>query len=521
MIKLVFIRTDASQKIGYGHVMRSMSLAEKLRNSGVIVEFITRNHLGNINEIIKNNGFTLHLLPLKKKIIKQQGLNKYEQWLGVKQEVDARETIQVLRDRKADWLIVDHYALNEIWESKLKPYTKKIMVIDDLLNRKHDCDLLLNQNYINDNTCYDNLISPNTMKLLGPKYALLRKDFVKYRKEKLRNHDKINRVFLFFGGSDLDNLTSVSLKALSRPKLKHLIVDVVIGDANPHKAKLKKEIDKCTNINLYVQIQNMAELMAKADIFLGAGGSITWERMSLGLPGAVVTTANNQVSSTKCLDQDGYLKWIGGINQVDESKIYHTVLDLISKPSKLEKQSSDCLKLVEGKGVDIVSRLLMTGPHTKSLVVRRATKSDLLLYWYWANEIEVRQNAFNQEPIKLEEHKKWFSKKLNDNNAILLLVESYSNPIGQVRFDRMGSSHYTISYSLAKQYRGFSLGKEILKKSINYLKKDQLFTLIAKVKDSNHASKKVFKNLGFTEFKNHKNSSISNFELQFTPNIHN
>ena len=136
----VVIRADASKHIGSGHIMRCLTLAKELRNLGAIVEFITRNHSENLNTQIIEQGFKLRLLPNHNKLVEQRTLSEYEQWLGVSQSVDAEETIKALSGKQPDLLIVDHYALDYNWEKKLRKIIDKIMVIDDLANRRHDCD---------------------------------------------------------------------------------------------------------------------------------------------------------------------------------------------------------------------------------------------------------------------------------------------------------------------------------------------------------------------------------------------
>jgi UDP-2,4-diacetamido-2,4,6-trideoxy-beta-L-altropyranose hydrolase len=439
--------------------------------------------------------------------------------LGVKQSVDSNETIKELANKKPDWLIIDHYALDYNWEKNLRPYCKKIMVIDDLANRNHDCDLLLDQNYSYNQLRYDDLLTSDTLKLLGPKYALVRNSFIINRNNFDQKNNTIKKVFVFFGGTDFNNLTLIALKALSQPKLKHLSVDVVIGSTNLHKSKLETELGKYCNVRIHIQVDNMAELMSKSDIALGAGGTTTWERMVIGIPSIVVTLADNQVDLTRDLSQDGYINWIGNADQVDEWVIYNALIEAIKNPDQLRKQACSCQNLVNGKGAKVVADLLINGPSADILVMRRAKSSDALLYWCWANDLTVRESAFNQKSIKWREHQIWFEKRLKDVNAILLILECDFGSVGQVRFDRSGSN-YKIDYSIAKQFRGFGLGKEMLKKAIDYLQEKHAYTLIGEVKKGNLASKKIFEELGFSKISSRR-YGVDLFQLQYVPQLQN
>jgi UDP-2,4-diacetamido-2,4,6-trideoxy-beta-L-altropyranose hydrolase len=512
MSQLFVIRTDASQQIGSGHVVRCLTLAEALRDSGMTIEFITRDHPGNLNEYIMGKGFKVHLLSDRNISKSQESLARYEQWLGVTQAVDAAQTIEALVDKDPDWMIIDHYALDHEWEKRLRPHTGKIMVIDDLANRNHDCDLLLDQNYIHDQSRYDELLYPDTLRLLGPTYALLRKDFTANRNDVVKSQHKTNRIFVFFGGSDPDNLTLTAIKALKRPNLKHLSVDVVVGSANPHIVEIKKQVAEHPHAQLHIQIENIAELMTKADIALGAGGSTTWERMALGLPTIIVTIAENQIAPSRDLDQDGYLQWLGNADQVDEHSISDALSRAIESPHQLQEWAQKGRQLVDGAGVQIVSRLLTIGPDVETLSVREARSSDCLLYWRWVNDPVVRENAFNQQAIKLKDHQVWFENQLDNADTIMLLTECKFGPIGQVRFDYF-VEHIMIDYSISKQFRGLGLGKTMLENSINYLRQSRPFMLIGEVKGSNKASRVIFQQLGFKQSKSSSSKNVYRFSL--------
>jgi len=245
------------------------------------------------------------------------------------------------------------------------------MVIDDMANRIHDCDLLLDQNYIHNNNRYNDLVSEDTIRLLGPKYALLREDFIDIENKK-DSFDETKRIFLFYGGVDPDNLTTTTLKAISKFRTRKFEIDVVVGSSNSNIDIIKEEMKICPHtVKLYVQIDNIADLMIKADIAIGAGGSTTWERIAAGLPSIVVTLADNQIDFTRDLAQDGYLHWIGSANQVNEDVIHNALIGAIKDQINLHKKSINNKKLVDGMGCYRVSNLLTRAINNKKILDKR------------------------------------------------------------------------------------------------------------------------------------------------------
>lgn len=513
----IVIRTDASTLIGSGHVMRCLTLAEELRQAGAEVGFITRNHEGNLNDLIRNKGFKLYELPAVTQVMSNNSTRvEYAAWFGTSQENDASETIEILKDNQPDWLIVDHYAIDEVWERLVRFYVKKTMVIDDLADRKHECDLLLNQNYVSgEHQRYDDLILPSCTMLLGPQYALLRKEFTKAREDLKPRDGSVNRVFVFFGGVDPDNMTEKALEALSTKEFGHIHADVVIGVANPYRAAISNAVKQRPRTTLYVQVDNIAELMAKADLALCAGGTTTWERFCLGLPSIVVTIADNQVPFTRDLHQDGLLRWLGTSQGVDVHVLHKGLLQVLQDSERNRHEAEKGMQLVDGMGTFHVSEMLLSGPVPESLFVRKAVEGDCKLFWYWANDPEVRKNAFNPDPISWDEHKKWFFEKLEDPYTTLYVIHNKEGSVGQVRFDRKGE-HYKIDYSLARQYRGLGLGKRMMKLAIRtFFLQHNSNGIIAEVFTENIRSSKIFESLGFNEITHTHTEGVRRFLLQF------
>jgi len=143
----IAFRTDASSQIGTGHAMRCLTLADALREQDAECQFVCREHEGHLMGYIRSRGHDTHALPRTRPSSSFESDLAHASWLGVDWQTDAAQTRQALGNAALDWLIVDHYALDRPWESALRSSCKRIMVIDDLADRQHDCDLLLDQNY--------------------------------------------------------------------------------------------------------------------------------------------------------------------------------------------------------------------------------------------------------------------------------------------------------------------------------------------------------------------------------------
>lgn len=318
----VAIRVDGSLIIGSGHVMRCLTLADALKSEGANVEFICRNHKGNFFEYIENRGFNINILQVDAtyldsveksayeiekpeasisqatKKVSMQKKQYYKKWLGCSQEKDAEHCRPILEALKPDWLIIDHYAVDYVWHRALKDCYKKIMVIDDLANREYQCDLLLDQTYGRKSDDYQGLVSDKCRLLLGSEYALLRPEFVEWRQYSLKRRikPKFKNLLITMGGVDSDNVTGQILTALKTCILSNEMESTILMGANaPYLDDIKKlaktmPFKTCVKVN----IENMAEVMAKSDIAIGAAGATTWERCCMGLPSIQVVLAENQ-----------------------------------------------------------------------------------------------------------------------------------------------------------------------------------------------------------------------------------
>ncbi|MEB1806645.1 MAG: UDP-2,4-diacetamido-2,4,6-trideoxy-beta-L-altropyranose hydrolase [Bacillaceae bacterium] len=300
----IVFRVDASIRIGTGHVLRCLTLARMLHDhhQGVQIFFVCRTEDGHLSDYIRVNGF--QVLEL-------------ESNTSLDALLDAKETFRkVAHLKKIDWVVVDHYQLDITWEKEIKKQVSRLLVIDDLANRPHDCDILLDQNYFtNYKTRYEGLV-PNACKLfIGPQYLLLRPEF-KAALRKGKQEKSQNRLLIFYGGSDPTNETEKVLEALESIQPYDLIIDVVVGTANPKRHHIEKLANE-RGANYYCQIDYLAELMTKASFSLGAGGVTMWERCFLGLPSYVTIVAENQLQSTEAASQYGAVYNVGWHEEIN------------------------------------------------------------------------------------------------------------------------------------------------------------------------------------------------------------
>lgn len=356
MVKVLF-RTDASTSIGTGHVMRCLTLARALRGQGAECAFISRDHPGHLLDLLEKEGFSTHRLPAPQKPERAGESNlsactDYTAWLGVAGAQDASDCLEVIKQGWADWLVVDHYALDSNWERALRPHVGKIMVIDDLANREHDCDLLLDQNLGSKETNYEGKVPSNCRLLTGSQYALLRPEFSVQRDSSLarRQFSSLAHILVAMGGVDSDNATGAVLDALAKSNLpKTCRISVVMGVQAPwlEQVKARAAAMPCRAVVLS-GISNMAEFMGCADLAIGAAGSTSWERCCLGLPSLTVVLAENQKPIAEALSQNGcaFTLSLDSIDQV----LPEMIAQLHMQPWVMEAMSLAAAKVTDGQG---------------------------------------------------------------------------------------------------------------------------------------------------------------------------
>lgn len=365
-MKYVF-RTDASLLIGTGHVMRCITLADVLKERGNEVSFICRLHKGNLIQYIKDKGYGVYSLaielPEHEETIQQSAGQDIDtlphaSWLGATQKKDAEDCQSVLDEIRPDWIIVDHYALDYRWQNELKGYYKKLMAIDDLADRRHECDLLLDQTFGRKEKDYRSRVPKDCHLLVGSQYALLRPEFSQWREYSLRRRAAdpgLKKILITMGGVDLDNVTGQVLEKLKYCDLpKNLTITVVMGATALNLQKVKKTAEAMPNkTEVKENVTNMAELMANADLAIGAAGATTWERCCLGLPTLMVILAKNQELIASSIEE------AGAAVIIDRHELEGICDKLVIDFINLKEVSSKASQVVDGQGANrIIERIL-------------------------------------------------------------------------------------------------------------------------------------------------------------------
>ena len=354
----VAFRVDASLQIGTGHVMRCLTLAGEFWRLGANVVFICREHPGNLCNHIEAMGFEVYRLPWSandentEQEYDMDTQPPHANWLGTSWQKDADETISTLLLERIDSLVVDHFAIDARWERKVRDLASvKIGIIDGQLDRAHYCDFLLDPNLTpNAEFRWKALVPCDCRLFLGPRFAFLNSEFIEER-ENLRTRDGyIKSILVSFGGVDRNNATAKALRALSKIDISAITVDVVIGPGNPYKEELECSWAHLPNVNIHFQPSNMAKLMSKADLAIGAGGIMAWERCSLGLPTIILGVADNQQENCLSIAREEAGIYLGKLEEVDIRSIVDSITFMLYHPDEVSKMAKNSMKIMKDSG---------------------------------------------------------------------------------------------------------------------------------------------------------------------------
>jgi UDP-2,4-diacetamido-2,4,6-trideoxy-beta-L-altropyranose hydrolase len=488
----IAIRADASLQMGTGHLMRCITLADALRQRGGRVRFVSRHMTPHLQAMLTDHGHELTLLGAPSVAAALDELDHAE-WLGTSQAQDAQDTLHALNDRYWDWLIVDHYALDARWESRLRGVAHNIGVIDDIADRRHDCDILLDQNIQDDHGgAYAGKVPDQCELLLGPRFALLRGEFRALRDKVQPRTGPVACVLIFLGGVDAENYTGRALDACAGLEDTGVRVDVVVGLQHPERSRIEAQCSERGFI-CHVQTTRMAELMAAADLAIGAGGSATWERCCLGLPTLAICVAENQ---RKLITDAAYqgLLYAPQVNKEWTATVARHVKALIENPALRNYISRRGMDAVDGRGAQRVAAMI----GRCALEIREARADDSREVFEWRNHPSIRAVSRTGEPIDWESHQRWFASLLSSKDRCLLIGQLEGSPVGVVRFDA-GGEEAEVSIYLVPDANASGQGRNLLLSAERWLSENRpaVERIRAHVLGHNDRSHQLFSGAGY------------------------
>lgn len=459
------IFTEFSENIGLGHVSRCSSIYEEAKKISKEVEFII-------------HGDVKKLLFLENKDI----INK--DWLD--------GNYLELENISDSYCVVDSYIASEHILSKLSNLSKGIVFIDDTNRVDYKRGLVVNPSLSIEGLNYRK--KTEIEYLWGKDYVILRKAFIGLERKYIRK--QVETVIIVMGGSDMKKMLPVIIESICN-KYKNIKFNIVVGLSN-NLIELKKIVSR--NVEVYSNIDDnkMKDLMLNSDCAITAAGQTVYELLSTQTPFIPIKIAENQLNNVKSLQRMNLIEdWIDFNSENFNSELNHKFFQILD----YEKRKEIVLKyrgLVDGYGAKRIIQKLIE--NKKELNFRKVQISDCDLIYSWANEYEVRNNAFNSNEIKYENHKRWFYSKLNNPNSVIYVILDNNTPIGQIRID-IENNEGKIDYSIDYKYRGKGYGTRSLSLIVNRIKEDflNIRKIIGQVKYNNISSQKVFEKLDFVK----------------------
>lgn len=348
-------RVDVSQSLGTGHLTRCVALARELKTRGHECHFIIGSMKSSIRDALCDFGFRYTTLAeFDGACVAVPGRRNRIQPSSIGWEQDLERTIRAFGSLHPDWVVVDHYSLDERWEHGIRSFAGRIMVIDDLADRPHQCDVLLDQNLVSSSeNRYVDLVQSGTRLLTGPGFALLGPEYLEELQHVHNRSGPVRSILVSLGGSDPYNITELVLNALDQARLHETRITVALGVENPHRASIENASKSLPSVSLLDAVPSLAPYIAKADLGIGAFGSSTWERLCLGLPSIAATISANQREIASYLNGRGLVHWMGDHEFLTIGHVVHALRQALSRD--LADWSRRCFALVDGRGTHRVA----------------------------------------------------------------------------------------------------------------------------------------------------------------------
>jgi UDP-2,4-diacetamido-2,4,6-trideoxy-beta-L-altropyranose hydrolase len=477
----MYIRVDADSEIGAGHIMRCIALGQAWKEQWGEVWFISRSESEALKERVEGEGFGFVVLRQ-----------------GCLDPCALINTVSILGRKSCDqdnWLVLDGYHFGTDYQKAIREAGIRLLVIDDMnhLSRYH-ADIILNQNIHASELKYN--CDADTALLLGTRYVLLRKEFLRYQSYRREIPERAKNILVTLGGGDPDNVTLKVVEALKLLDESDILVKIIVGPSNPHQETLLKAIASVQfDVEVVANPPIMADVMRWADLAISAGGSTCWELAFMGVPILAVILADNQKLVVEGIEKEGFAVNLGWYKACDEMIMSREISTLIQARDRRLSMIRKGQALIGASGRDHICERILG----KSISVRPARESDCELIWYWANDQDVRNSAFRSDKIAFEDHIKWFCSKINDPKSFQFIgYDGRNRAIGQIRFDELSDREYDVDLSIDKSFRGKGHGSQLIRQAIRELLNVTAVDAIhSYVKLGNNASKGVFMCAGF------------------------
>lgn len=358
--KTILFRVDSGHRIGSGHVMRCITIANELRrNFDVTPIFATVAHEGHVISKIEENGHNVHELHRSRSRIygDHEKPPSHAPWLDSSWDYDAAQTRQLIRDLDPMKVVVDHYALDSEWERSAIQDIEKTFILDDLADRKHHTLELVDHTLRRKSLDYKDLVPKECKLHIGLNYAILRPEFLVARKSKIRGSidQGVKKVLVSMGGVDTENHTQKVLSALiALPNFSTLEIDVVCGATAKNVEVLEREVCSLySNVTLSVGVTDMSKRMLQADMAISSIGATTWELFCLGVPTVFLPIAENQVWHSKNISKSQLGKVIGV-----QDDLPHEIDQFMKNHKNRQRISKQTAELVDGNGASRIAGFL-------------------------------------------------------------------------------------------------------------------------------------------------------------------
>jgi UDP-2,4-diacetamido-2,4,6-trideoxy-beta-L-altropyranose hydrolase len=475
MQRTALFRADASPQLGGGHVRRCLVLADALRRAGWTCTFAVAPGSAQLVPHLARSGH--HVVTVESQ--------------------DAEASAGATKSG-FDLAVIDHYGLDAEFERRCRAFAARILVIDDLAKRSHDCDFLLDPTLGRTAHHYRALVDDKTELLLGPAYALMEPTFSRRRLMLPSAEPADNRVFVSFGAADPENMSGKTIAAL-RMTRHAMRIDVAVGAGNPNAVALQKiAAHETAPANVAVDSKDIPGMMADATIAIGAGGGMAWERCCLGLPSLIVTIADNQSENAAALQEAGVARWLGKAETVSLEAIAHASAALLEDAAGRQALRAAALAMTDGLGANRAVSAIQGSVKARDgahISLRPAMWGDCNMMFTWQTAPAARRYARNPQPPTREEHEHWFRAKFADPRCVLNVILRNGEPAGVLRHDwRENHQAFEVSILVAVDRQGqgiasaaITLGRQLLPDS----------AFIADVDPRNPTSAALFERAGY------------------------